>query len=132
MHSAGTITRTKNRLSISDAEPKFGSTKLATAAIRGALALAVLSALLLIAARPAQAQTETVLYNFTGGSDGSNPYCRLTADGAGNFYDTTPYGGLRDTEPYLSFRRTAPEAGTRPCSTTSPEGRTGRTRGSLT
>jgi uncharacterized repeat protein (TIGR03803 family) len=93
MHSAGTITRTKNRLSISDAEPKFGSTKLATAAIRGALALAVLSALLLIAARPAQAQTETVLYNFTGGSDGSNPYCRLTADGAGNFYDTTPYGG---------------------------------------
>jgi len=63
-------------------------------AIRAALILAVLSALLLIAARPAQAQTETVLYNFTGGSDGANPFSRLTSDGAGNFYGTTFSGGL--------------------------------------
>ncbi len=56
---------------------------------------AALFALLLIAARPAQAQTETVLYNFEGGSyaDGSQPQSRLTADGAGNFYGTTYYGG---------------------------------------
>jgi len=59
-----------------------------------ALTLAVLSALLLIAARPAQTQTEKVLYNFTGGTDGGNPYSRLTSDSAGNFYGTTFYGGF--------------------------------------
>jgi hypothetical protein len=48
----------------------------------------------IIATCPAHAQTETVLYNFTGGSDGSNPYSRLTADGAGNLYGTTNDGGL--------------------------------------
>jgi hypothetical protein len=40
-----------------------------------------------------QAQTETVLYNFTGGSDGGNPYARLTSDGKGNVYGTTVSGG---------------------------------------
>jgi uncharacterized repeat protein (TIGR03803 family) len=60
-----------------------------------ALTLAVvLSALLLIAARPAQCQTETVLYNFTPGSDGTDPSSRLTSDGAGNLYGTTYEGGL--------------------------------------
>jgi len=49
-------------------------------------------ALVLIAAPRAQAQTETVLYNFTGGSDGGNPQSRLTFDQAGNLYGTT-YGG---------------------------------------
>jgi uncharacterized repeat protein (TIGR03803 family) len=47
-----------------------------------------------VAARPAQAQSETVLYNFTGGSDGGSSNSRLTADGKGNFYGTTFYGGL--------------------------------------
>jgi uncharacterized repeat protein (TIGR03803 family) len=46
------------------------------------------------AVRLAQAQTETVLYNFTGGSDGFTPMSRLTSDGAGNFYGTTDFGGL--------------------------------------
>jgi uncharacterized repeat protein (TIGR03803 family) len=54
----------------------------------------VFSTLLLIAARSAPAQTETVLYNFTGGSDGAYPGPSLTPDGAGNFYGTTRYGGL--------------------------------------
>jgi uncharacterized repeat protein (TIGR03803 family) len=63
-------------------------------AIRGVLTLAVFSALLLVAPRPVQAQTETVLYNFTGGSDGANPQSNLTSDGAGNFYGTTMNGGL--------------------------------------
>jgi uncharacterized repeat protein (TIGR03803 family) len=54
----------------------------------------VLSALLLIATRAAHAQTETVLYNFTGGSDGGGPQSRLALDGAGNFYGTTAQGGL--------------------------------------
>ena len=71
----------------------FGSTKLAAAANCGALIMVVLSALLLIAARPVQAQTETVLHNFTGGSDGANPGFSLISDHAGNFYSTTSYGG---------------------------------------
>ncbi len=62
--------------------------------IRGALALAVISALLL-AVSVAQAQTAKVLYNFKGGSsDGANPESSLTPDGAGNFFGTTYYGGL--------------------------------------
>jgi uncharacterized repeat protein (TIGR03803 family) len=63
-------------------------------ATRGALILAVLCALVLIAARPAQAQTETVLYNFTGSPDGAWPESRLTSDGADNLYGTTVVGGL--------------------------------------
>jgi uncharacterized repeat protein (TIGR03803 family) len=108
MHSAETNSKEKDRLDISDAGPRFGSMELAAGAThirafcegvgicatRGALTLAVLSALLLIVARPAQAQTETVLYNFTGGSDGSTPQSRLTFDGAGNLYGTTNSGGL--------------------------------------
>jgi uncharacterized repeat protein (TIGR03803 family) len=39
------------------------------------------------------AWTETVLYNFTGGADGSLPFADLTFDNAGNFYGTTLYGG---------------------------------------
>jgi uncharacterized repeat protein (TIGR03803 family) len=61
----------------------------------GALTLAVLSALLLLAAPPAQAQTEPVLYNFCsedGCADGRNPEAGLTSNG-GNFYGTTSGGG---------------------------------------
>jgi uncharacterized repeat protein (TIGR03803 family) len=58
------------------------------------LTLPVLSALLLIAARPVQAQTLTVLYNFSGGSDGGNPNALLTVDDEGNLYGTTYMGGL--------------------------------------
>jgi len=49
-------------------------------------------------ARPAQAQTETDLYDFIcqEGScpDGSFPQSRLTLDSAGNLYGTTPIGGV--------------------------------------
>jgi len=86
--------RAKDRLNIRDGAPRFSSTKLAAAVIRGAAILAVLSTLLLITARPAQAQTETVLYNFTGGSDGANPGSRLTFDVAGTLYGTTLLGGV--------------------------------------
>jgi uncharacterized repeat protein (TIGR03803 family) len=37
---------------------------------------------------------ETVLYAFTGGTDGSLPESGLTRDGAGNLYGTTADGGL--------------------------------------
>jgi uncharacterized repeat protein (TIGR03803 family) len=77
MHSARTKSETEGRLN-------------------AALILAVSFALTLIAARPAEARTETVLYNFTGASDGGFPYAGLTPDGAGDFFGTTPFGGLRD------------------------------------
>jgi uncharacterized repeat protein (TIGR03803 family) len=47
-----------------------------------------------LSARPTQAQTETVLYSFTGLSDGGEPSSNLTADAAGDFYGTTGGGGL--------------------------------------
>ena len=36
---------------------------------------------------------ETVLYTFTGGADGRQPYARLLFDKAGNLYGTTALGG---------------------------------------
>jgi len=36
---------------------------------------------------------ETILYNFTGGSDGANPMSPLVFDAAGNLYGTTTTGG---------------------------------------
>jgi hypothetical protein len=94
------------RLNISDDWARFGSTKLAAAVIRGALTMVVLSALLLIAARAAQAQRETVLYNFTGGSDGFHPQSSLIADGAGNLYGTTALGGdMPGVEPIWMWSR---------------------------
>jgi uncharacterized repeat protein (TIGR03803 family) len=39
------------------------------------------------------AGTETVLYPFTGGSDGANPIASLIRDPAGNLYGTTLHGG---------------------------------------
>jgi uncharacterized repeat protein (TIGR03803 family) len=36
---------------------------------------------------------ETVLYNFTGGSDGAGPFDGLFQDAAGDFFGTTEFGG---------------------------------------
>ena len=38
--------------------------------------------------------SETVLYNFTGNSDGGQPYASLIFDSAGNLYGTTDFGGI--------------------------------------
>ncbi len=40
--------------------------------------------------------TESILYNFTNGSDGGWPYSGVVLDQAGNLYGTTFYGGLYD------------------------------------
>jgi uncharacterized repeat protein (TIGR03803 family) len=37
--------------------------------------------------------TESVLYSFTGGTDGGRPTAGVTFDAAGNLYGTTPQGG---------------------------------------
>ena len=39
--------------------------------------------------------TEKVIYSFTGGIDGSNPYGGMVFDGSGNLYGTTAFGGSK-------------------------------------
>ena len=59
------------------------------------VALEIAFVLTLAATQPAQAQTFTVLHNFTGGQDGAGPVAGVTMDGAGNLYGTTDGGGGR-------------------------------------
>jgi hypothetical protein len=40
-----------------------------------------------------EARTYIVLYSFTGGADGAQPFAGLVRDGAGNFDGTTFFGG---------------------------------------
>jgi uncharacterized repeat protein (TIGR03803 family) len=47
-------------------------------------------------ANSASAQTESILYTFTAGSDGSGPTGNLVFDAAGNLYGTTDAGGVND------------------------------------
>ncbi len=41
----------------------------------------------------AKAQTESIIYSFTGGGDGNSPQTALISDTAGNLYGTTSQGG---------------------------------------
>jgi uncharacterized repeat protein (TIGR03803 family) len=50
-------------------------------------------AIVAFVAQLAFAQSESVLYNFGGSSDGSQPYGGVIADSAGNLYGTTSAGG---------------------------------------
>jgi uncharacterized repeat protein (TIGR03803 family) len=58
--------------------------------IMSALAMAMFAGSL------AEAQTEALLYTFSGGSDGGNPYASPILDSKGNLYGTTVYGGAYD------------------------------------
>jgi uncharacterized repeat protein (TIGR03803 family) len=40
--------------------------------------------------------TYTSLHDFSGGSDGANPYCSLVFDATGSMYGTTFYGGANN------------------------------------
>ena len=46
---------------------------------------------------------ETVLYNFTGGSDGGGPQAGLKLDGQHNLYGTTYYGGMSNAGTVFQF-----------------------------
>src|SRR6202142_2031322 len=73
---------------------KSASTRLPPAPARTVLALAVLSGILLVALRPLQAQTKSMLYSFNNETgDGDSPMAGLTMDSKGNFYGTTMFGG---------------------------------------
>jgi len=50
-------------------------------------------AIVVVCGALAQAQTLTVLHNFTGGADGSNPGVGLTIDAGGRLYGTAGTGG---------------------------------------
>ncbi len=55
-------------------------------------------ALAMLGGTVAPAQTFTVLHQFTGSSDGSNPYPSLAMDRAGNLYGVAAFGGLQTCE----------------------------------
>jgi len=60
-----------------------------------AIALVAIAATIAVwGAQPAQAQTFTVLHNFTYGADGAEPEDGLTFDAAGNLYGTAAVGGV--------------------------------------
>jgi uncharacterized repeat protein (TIGR03803 family) len=52
---------------------------------------------------------ETVLYRFTGGNDGAEPFAGLVRDSAGNLYGTTYYGGTNDLGVVFKLDRTNKE-----------------------
>jgi uncharacterized repeat protein (TIGR03803 family) len=93
MQLTKTSDETKDRFHICQIVARFRSTEWAAVTLRSAITLALLGVLLLIAAHPAQAETEAVLYSFNSNPDGANPESRLTLNG-GNLYGTTHAGGL--------------------------------------
>jgi uncharacterized repeat protein (TIGR03803 family) len=66
----------------------YGTTKEGGSSARGTVYKLVRPVL------PKTEWTETVLYRFTGGSDGAEPSAGLVFDNLGNLYGTTPYGGV--------------------------------------
>jgi uncharacterized repeat protein (TIGR03803 family) len=63
------------------------------------LAIALFLTAVIVSPGRMQGQTFTVLYSFTGGSDGKWPYSSLIQDSAGNLYGTASAGGLNCFNP---------------------------------
>jgi uncharacterized repeat protein (TIGR03803 family) len=61
--------------------------------VRTTLSLAIMLPPAVLASRSAHAQTFSVLYSFTGGTDGGNSMGNLMLDKLGNLYGTTDRGG---------------------------------------
>lgn len=57
----------------------------------------------------AEAQTYTVLHNFTGGRDGAFPFAGMTIGGAGNLYGTASEGGEYGYGSVFQLRRSGPD-----------------------
>ena len=68
MRTHATNSRRKGRLKISDAGPRVGSCKLAPRPSAAPSRSLCFQHCCLLPNRPAHAQTETVIYNFTGGA----------------------------------------------------------------
>ena len=93
MHPVQTNAESRGRLNVRATDSRLCSMKLVSAT-RGALTLAVLSTLLVVAARPALAQSYEVLYSFGGyAGDADGPIAGLVVDKEGNLYGTTLFGG---------------------------------------
>jgi uncharacterized repeat protein (TIGR03803 family) len=76
----------------------------------GKLLLTLAIVLAVLAAIPhAQAQTFSVLYNFTGAGDGGNPLDGLMTDSAGNLYGTTNAGGTSNFGALVKVTRSGVE-----------------------
>src|SRR5271166_3149025 len=78
------MTVPKSRMSLSEVSLR---------AVSCALVSALLFALAVLPSQTLEAQTFSVIHNFTGGQDGGNPFAGLTMDKAGSLYGTTTYGG---------------------------------------
>ncbi len=69
-------------------------TRTPRAANTGRFLAAILALTVLSVVAHAQSYSETVLYNFTGGTDGWKPLGPFIRDAAGNLYGLTQYGGF--------------------------------------
>lgn len=78
---------------MSSTTPALFSTSRLCASLRPTVVALVLLLAVLWTARPAPAQTLSVLHSFTGGGDGATPLAGLTMDAAGNLYGTASAGG---------------------------------------
>src|SRR5580765_2351766 len=94
MNSDRTITDAKMRCNIVAARRSSHFTRALTAMPRFTLTLFFFSVLLLSLAGSARAQTEQILYSFTGAADGNDPFrSGVIQDAQGNLYGTTSLGG---------------------------------------
>jgi uncharacterized repeat protein (TIGR03803 family) len=73
--------------------PQHSTSVLSSSLGGAALAVALICALTLVLMQRAQAQTFSVIHNFTGGVDGATPWAGVTIDQGGNLYGTASEGG---------------------------------------